>query len=54
MSNAVNRLGAGCFEDFGEWRSWRDEGEEQPAYPEDEIELAEVCGVSVPSDSIES
>ena len=53
LSKAVHRLGAVCF-DLGEWRSWRGDRAETPAYPEDEIELAELCGVSVPSDSIES
>ncbi len=54
LSNAVHKLGAVCIEDPVEWISWWDDGGRPPAYPEDEIELAEVCGVSVPSDSIES
>ncbi len=48
LSNAVHKLGAVCFEDPGEWISWRDDLEEPPAYPEDEIELAKVCGLRVP------
>ena len=48
LPKAVHKLGAVCFEDFGEWRSWRRGREEPPAYPKDEIKLAELCGVSVP------
>ena len=51
LSNAIHKLGAVCFEDPGEWISWLQYYRGDPlayAYPEDEIELAELCGVSVP------